>query len=190
MFFTTSERSWFIYNAYRGVALASDHIAWSFSNKDDSAWYNSIVEVRLQTGGNWIGPIGICEITFADRYRLLVTNSNALGNPVAAQRAAYRDFLYDLHTRLVAHAATRERPPIAFNAGIAQGRFGFVTTGAIVLGLILVAIPLAALLFTGEVKPLLLLCAGLFFVWPLVATVAKNAPRSYDPKQLPRELVG
>jgi hypothetical protein len=56
VYFRTSERLWFFYNAYRGVTLAADHIAWTFNNKDDSAWYRSIVEVRLQTGGRWLNP--------------------------------------------------------------------------------------------------------------------------------------
>jgi hypothetical protein len=190
VFFTTSERRWFFYNAYRGVTLASDHIGWTFSNKDDSAWYNSIVEVRLQTGGSWIRPIGICEITLADSYRLLVTNGNALGTPTETQRAAYRDFVYDLHARLVAHAATRERPPIAFNGGYTRARYRSVITGAVCLGLMLVGIPLAGLVFTGEVKPFLLLCAGLFFVWPLALMVQKNAPLTYDPRKPPKALIG
>jgi hypothetical protein len=190
VFFTTSKRNRFFYNAYRGVTLASDHVAWTFNNKDDSAWYKSIVEVRLQTGGSWVKPISICEITFADGYRLLVNNGNALGTPTDVQRTAYRDFVYDLHARLRAHAATRERQPIAFKSGFTPARYRSVLTGAGALGLMLVGIPLAALLFTGEVKPFFLLCAGLFFVWPLAITVQRNAPLTYDPSKPPNALIG
>src|SRR5690554_872842 len=76
VFFTTSKRCWFFNNAHSGITLASDHIAWTVDNKIDSAWYKSIVAIRLQTGGSWMKPIGICEITFADGYRLIVTNAN------------------------------------------------------------------------------------------------------------------
>jgi hypothetical protein len=172
------------------VTLASDHIAWTFSNKDDSAWYKSIVAVRLQTGGSWVKHIGICEITFADGYRLLATNADASGTPADVQRAAYRDFVYDLHAQLVAHAATRERPPIAFHGGLTPARYWTVFTGAIVSGLILVVLPLGFLLFTGEIKPLFVLCAGLAFVWPLAVTVQKNAPLTYDPRKPPNALIG
>jgi hypothetical protein len=47
--FTTSAWTWFVRNANRGVTLADDHIAWTFDNREDSAWLSSIDEVRLQT---------------------------------------------------------------------------------------------------------------------------------------------
>ena len=190
VFFTTSQRSWFSSKAQRGVTLAADHIAWTFSNKNDSAWYKSIVEVRLETGGSWAKPVCVCGITFADGYRLLATNGTASGTPTDDQRAAYRDFVYDLHARLVAHAATRERPPIAFHGGLTPARYWTVLIGAIVLGLILVVLPLGFLLFTGEIKSLFVLCTGLVFVWPLAVTVKKNAPLTYDPRKPPNALIG
>jgi hypothetical protein len=47
--FTTSAWTWFVRNTNRGVRLADDHIAWTFDNREDSAWLSSIDEVRLQT---------------------------------------------------------------------------------------------------------------------------------------------
>jgi hypothetical protein len=47
--FITSAWTCFVRNTHRGVTLADDHIAWTFDNQEDSAWLDSIDEVRLQT---------------------------------------------------------------------------------------------------------------------------------------------
>jgi hypothetical protein len=115
--FITSAWTWFVRNTNRGVTLADDHIAWTFDNREDSAWLSSVDEVRLQTAVGWRKPNRICEITFRDGYKLFVTDTNDYMVSTAAQRAAYDAFVRDLHARLVAAAPTRDRPPIVFRAG-------------------------------------------------------------------------
>jgi len=57
------------------------------------------------------------------------------------------------------------------------------------LGLIAVAGPIGLWLVTGNVQALLLLIGGVALCWPLYKMMQNNAPRRYDPKQLPAELL-
>ena len=120
-----------------------------------------------------------------------MTDGNEFAIPTEAQRAAYRGFMHDLHARLAAHdAAVRDGPPIAFTAGFAAKLHRWLKTRVTICILVFVGAPLAGFLMTGEVKPFLLLIAALFvgtLFWRLVQT---NAPRTYDPANSPKELVG
>jgi hypothetical protein len=190
VFFTTSAGRFYLRNPNRGVTLTADGLAWTFAGKADGAPFKNIATVNLQSGGSWHAPLNLCEVIFADRYKLIVTNGDALGFKSAEQSARYRDFVHDLHARLAAHAATRTGPPIAFTAGYPAGRYALLMVLAVAMGLITIGVPLVALLFTGEVRPFMLLIVGAFFIWPLKRMMANNAPRAYDPAKLPKELVG
>jgi hypothetical protein len=187
--FTTSARLSFVHLADRGVTLAPDRIAWTLDSKPDAAPFKNIVEVCVQRGPGAHRLLRICQITFADRYMLLVTDGNEFGVPTEAQRAAYRGFMHDLHARLVAHAAVRAGAPIAFKAGFAAKHHLWMTVRIALWTLVFVGAPLAAFLMTGETKPFLLLVgAGVLgaLFWRLVV---QNAPRTYDPARPPKDLV-
>jgi hypothetical protein len=190
VFFTTSAGRLYLRNPNRGVTLGADHIAWTFADKADGAPFKNVVQVNLHSGGSWQAPINLCEVTFADRYKLIVVNGDGLGFKSAEQSARYRDFVHDLHARLAAHAATRAGTPIAFTGGYPAGRYLFLLVPVVILGLICVGLPLVILLLTGEVRPLMLLIVGALFIWPLKRMMANNTPRTYDPMKLPKELVG
>ena len=190
VFFTTSAGRLYLRNPNHGVTLGTDHIAWTFADKADGAPFKNIVQVNLHSGGSWQTPISLCEIMFADRYKLIVIDGDGLGLKSAEQSARYRDFVYDLHARLTARAAMRAGPPIAFTAGYPAGRYLFLLVLTVILGLICVGAPLVMLLITGEVRPLMLLIVGALFIWPLKRMMANNVPRSYDPAQLPKEIMG
>lgn len=190
VYFTTSERRFYFRNDNRGVTLGPDHIAWTFDGKPDGAPFKNLVEVHLQSGGSWQSPVHLCEIVFADRFKLMVLNGNDHGLPDERQRTRYRDFVHDLHTRLAAHACACESSPITFTAGFSPGRYHLLMVFAVLLGLITIGVPLVALLITGEVRPLMVLVIGAVFIWPLKSMMEANAPRDYDPSQPPRDLVG
>jgi hypothetical protein len=187
--FTTSARESLMHAANRGVTVAGDHIAWTFDGKGDAAPFKNIVEICLQTAPGGRRLVRICQITFADRFKLMVTNGNAFAIPTEAQRAAYRGFMYDLHGRLAAHAAVREGPPIEFKSGFKAKLYFWLMVRVVFWVLIFVGAPLAVFLMTGETKPFLLLIAAGFFGVFLWRMVHSNAPRTYDPAKLPRELV-
>jgi hypothetical protein len=187
--FTTSARPSFMGNAHRGVTIASDHIAWTLDGKGDAAPFKNVVAVCLQTAPGAHRFLRICEITFADRYKLLATNGNEFGVPTEPQRAAYRDFMHDLHARLIAHAATRDRPPIAFTVGLAAKLHRWVKVRVVLWALVFVGAPLAAFLMTGETKPFLLLIGALVVGTLLWRLTQANAPRTYDPAKLPKDMI-
>ena len=64
-----------------------------------------------------------------------------------------------------------------------------VLVAAILLGLIIVAVPLALVLITGETRAFLLLVAGAVLALPLARMVKANTPRPYTPDALPDELM-
>lgn len=189
VFFTTSARPSFMHATNCGVTLAADHIAWTFDGKGDAAPFKNIVEVCLQTGAGGHRFVRICQITFADRYQLMVTNGNAFAVPTEAQRAAYRGFMRDLHGRLAAHAAVRDRPPIEFKAGFTARLHRRLTVRVVLWILVFVGAPLAAFLMTGDAMPFVLLVGALVVGTIFWRLTHANAPRTYDPAELPRDLL-
>lgn len=187
--FTTSARPSFMHTANRGVTLADDGITWTFDGKRDGAPFKNIVEVCLQTAPGGHRLVRICQITFADGFKLMVTNGNAFALPTEAQRAAYRGFMHDLHTRLAAHAAVRDRPPIVFKAGFAARLYRWLMVRVVLWALVFVGAPLTLFLMTGETRPFLVLVGALVVGALLWRMVHSNAPRTYDPARLPKDLV-
>lgn len=144
----------------------------------------SVVQIRLETGGNAQDIIAMCVISFVDGYVLTVYNGSAQGLPDNAQAALYRDFVRDLHQRLVASKAA-----IDYVAGYTTGRYHIVLVAGSLLGLLVVVLPFVLLLVTGEIKTLFLLATGIFLYWPLSRMVQANKPHSYDPAHIPSELL-
>ena len=70
--FTAGRRGVLFRNASRGVTLTQDCITWTYDGRPDSGPFGNIVEIRLQSGGDWRNITHLCEIVFADRYRLIV----------------------------------------------------------------------------------------------------------------------
>lgn len=134
VYFTTSAGRFYLRNPNRGVTLRADSLAWTFDGKADGAPFKNIAQVNLHSGGSWQTPINLCEVTFADRYKLIVINGDGLGLKSAEQGARYRDFVYDLHARLAAHAATRTGPPIVFSAGYPVRRYLFLLVLTVLMG--------------------------------------------------------
>ena len=178
-----------MYTANRGVTLTPDGIAWTFDGKADGAPFKNIVDVCVQKGPGGHRFVRVCHITFADRFKLLVTDGNEFAIPTEAQRAAYRGFMHDLHARLVAHAAVRDGPPIAFRAGFAAKLHRWLKIRVTLWILVFVGAPLAGFLMTGDVKPFLLLIGALVVGVLLWRLVQNNAPLTYDPTKPPRELI-
>lgn len=188
--FTTSARLSFMHLGNRGVTLTPESVGWTFGGKSDGAQFKNIVDVCVRRGPGAHRFIRICEITFADRFMLLVTDGNEFGIPTDAQRAAYRGFMHDLHARLIAHAAVRDGAPITFRAGFAAKTHRWLRIRVALWILVFVGVPLAGFLMTGDVKPFLLLIGALFVGVLLWRLVEKNAPSNYDPAKPPKELVG
>jgi hypothetical protein len=171
----------------RGITLSDDRLDWTIDGRADAARLDSIGEVQLRTGGGWTGddgPSAMCSIIFRDGYTLMVSDADKNGFRDRPAAGPYRAFVYDLHDRLVKlDVAAR------FTAGYRQTQFGVVAVCAIILGAIGIGIPVVALFFRPEFEILLTLGGGLALTIPLFTMVLKNSPRSYDPRQIPTELL-
>ena len=188
LYFTAGRRAVFFRKANRGVTLTQDCITWAYDGRADRAPFGNIVEIRLQSGGDWRNITHLCEIVFADRYKLLVRDSNTSGIFDEAQASVYRHFLRDLHGRLLMYAGARQSPPITFSAGYPPRKYQMVVACAVLMALMFVGIPFGLLLYTGEIKTLTLLIVGVLLIWPLKTMMANNRPRHYDAARLPKEF--
>jgi hypothetical protein len=186
VYLTTGARRFYIRNDNHGATLSDDSIGWNFDGRADTAAFADIVSVHLQSGGSWQNVIDQCSIGLADGTTITFSNGNASGLPDDRQAAIYRDFVRDLHRRL----AARRDLTIRFTAGYGQGTHQAVTVCAVLLGLICVALPLVLVVVTGQMQALYLLIVGGALCWPLAKMVQNNAPRGYEPTQLPEELLG
>jgi hypothetical protein len=135
--------------------------------------------VHLQTGGDWREPTSLCKITFADGYKLVVVNSDDERRPL------YRQFVRDLHNRLAALRTTA-----VFTCGYQGFLYPLIIACAILLGIISIGGPIAAMIFQRGIGPITAMLAGVALFWPLSKVLKKNVPRNYDPHNVPEELLG
>lgn len=186
VYIRAGDAGFYFRNDNHGVTLAENEINWTYEGREDGAPYANIRSVHLQTGGNWQDAICQCRITFADGFRLLVTNANERGLPDDNQRPLYRQFVHDLHGRLSAlpHAS------ITFTAGLQGLRYPIVIACGVALGVIFVGVPVVVMIATRSLGPAMLLFAGVGLYWPLITWIEKNGPRTYDPRHPPQALLG
>jgi hypothetical protein len=176
--------TWTIRN--RGITLGDERLDWVIDGRADAARLDSIVEVHLQTGGAWIeeGPAAMCRIAFRDGYTLIVSDVDKAGIKDEAQAGPYRGFVRDLHARLV-----KLRSAARFTAGYGKTQFQVIAACAVLLGAMGIGIPVVALFFRPEVEILAVLGGGLALTVPLFTMLLKNSPRSYEPTDVPSELL-
>jgi hypothetical protein len=185
VYFITSAQGFSFRNSNCGVTVRDDGLAWVHDERQDEVNFSNIVAVHLQTGGDWRNPLNICEITLRDGYKLTVTSGGSLGSFEEAQAPIFRAFIQDFHDRLVVAGRT----DIAFTAGLRQINYVIVLVCSILLGVMALGIPLVILIWKDATEALWLLPGGAFLIWPLAKMVSRNAPRTYNPRSLPEELL-
>jgi hypothetical protein len=168
-----------------GVTLTDDAVAWLIGGHVLQARLRDIVEVHLQLGYVEASAVASCRLRFADGSSLVITSSNSRGFQDAALDRVYVEFIHDLHARL----AARGDGHIAFTSGFSEGRLQFGIVLLMIAGLFFIALPVGLLLLTGEWKLALATYTGLVLLWPLYKAIQVNAPRSYDPRHVPEELM-
>lgn len=172
-------------NSDHGVTLTDDAIFWMTGGHELQARLRDVVQVHLQIGFIEDNTIASCRLHFASGSSLLITSGNSRGFQDAALDRLYVEFLHDLHARLAALRDAR----IAFTSGFSEGRHAFGMVLLVVAALFFVVTPVVMLLFTGEWKLALITYTGLVLVWPVYKSIQVNAPRAYDPRHLPPELL-
>ena len=185
LYFAVGEKRLISRYADHGVTLSDDAIAWIAGGRQSHAPFSDIVGVHLQLGYIEDSAIGTCRLSFADGSGMVIVSSNKRGFEDAALDQLYVEFVHDLHARL---AAQRVVHP-SFTAGFGEGRYLFGKVVIVVAGLFFIVTPVVALLFTGDWKLAFLTCSGAALVWPVYKAMQANVPRSYDPRQIPPELM-
>jgi hypothetical protein len=179
-----SRLGFYIHNSNCGVTLTAERIEWTLDGRDDGAPFSNVRSVHLQTGGDPKDPLNTCMMTFADSYQLYVTNGDAWGTLGGDEQLhAFRSFVLDLHARLAASGHTR------FTAGYQGFRYPLLIACGVALGLLGVVLPIVAIFVKGSLWPIIPLIGGIGLYWPLVTSIEKNAPRAYDPRHPPHELL-
>jgi len=169
----------------RGVTLTDWRLGWTADGKPDGAPLQNIAQVRLLCGGDWRNPLNQCQISFADGHLLTLHDGTEYGSVDEARTPVYAEFVRALHARLAAAPAGT----IKFIQGYPETNFYLVAAAAGLLGLIAVGGPIGLWIVTGQLQALLLLIGGAALCWPLYKMMQNNAPRRYDPRQLPAELL-
>lgn len=169
-----------------GVTLTADALEWTTQGMKQRSALKEIAGIHL-TFGNVprSGDFGSCRITFRNGRFLIINSFDSWGTPASERAPVYRQFVRDLHARL----APEDRRRISFNAGHSTTRQTLGKVFLVLAGLLFVVLPIGLLLFTGELKGLFITVAGVGFVYPFYRAMKANEPRSYDPDDIPDELL-
>jgi hypothetical protein len=172
-------------NSAPGIGLSDDALIWTADGREQQAQLGDIAEVHLQTGSVGRNMIASCRLGFRDGSTLLIASNNGYGLQDDAHDKAYRAFVQDLHARLAARTDT----PIAFTAGFSAARYRFGKVVIVVAALFFLVTPAVLLLITGAWQMIWALFLGVSLLWPLCRVMRADAPRVYDPRQVPPKLM-
>jgi hypothetical protein len=188
VFFTVAGGPRFVWRIpNHGVTVSDSGIVFAVNDSPRTADFSTIAAIHLSTGalGNASNVIDQCRIEFNGGAAITVSNAAANGLPAAAQTRIYRDFVRDLHGRLV----TSTNHAISYTAGMSSGRYKFGLATMVVAGLFFVVTPLVLAVVTGDPHALIPMGMGVLLVWPFMRLISNNTPRNYTPDSLPDELM-
>jgi len=172
-------------NPDHGVGLKDDGIVWNAGDREWQARLRDIAAVHLGTGNVGDNTIATCRLSFSDGVTLSITSANSHGLQNDTQDRLYAAFVHDLHARL----AALKDAPVAFTAGVSAARYRFGRVVIVVAGLLFIVTPTVLLLMTREWQMAWALSTGILLVWPVYRVIRANAPRDYDPRHVPPELL-
>jgi hypothetical protein len=172
-------------NAAPGISLSGDAIVWTADGQEQQARLGDITEVHLQTGSVGRNMIASCRLRFRDGSTLLIASNNGYGSQDDAHDKAYRAFVQDLHARLAARKDTQA----IFTARFSAARYRFGKVVIVVAALFFLVTPVVLLVITGAWQMIWALFLGMSLLWPLYRVMQADAPRIYDPRQVPPELM-
>jgi hypothetical protein len=167
-----------------GITLADDRLDWTIGGTPDAALLASIVAINLRSGGSWQSPLAQCRITFKDGFVLTVSDAAWSGHKDDSKQAIYRQFVHDLHFRLAALPDVR----IFYTSGFSRTQFHVVSLCALFF-VALCFVPLVALFVRPDLEYVYVFFAAGAFTWPLLRVLYNNSPGTYDPAQVPPEVL-
>jgi hypothetical protein len=170
-----------------GITVSDSGIAYTVDDSSRTAAFTDIAAIHLSTAalGNASNVIDQCRIEFNDGGTITISNAAANGLPKDPQTKIYRDFVRDLHGRLVASGPDT----IRFTAGMSSGRYKGALVTMIVAGLFFIVTPLGITIITGDPHALIPMAMGALLIWPFMRLISNNTPRNYTPDALPDELM-
>jgi len=170
-----------------GITVSDSAIAYMVNDSAQRAAFTDIAAIHLSTAalGNASNVIDQCKIEFNNGGTIVISNATSNGLPSDAQTRLYRDFVRDLHGRLVASGPDT----ISFTAGMSSGRYKGALVATVVAGLFFIVTPLVLALATGDPHALIPMGMGVLLVWPFMRLISNNTPRNYTPDSLPDELM-
>lgn len=169
----------------RGITVADDRLDWEIGGRPDAVLLASIAEVNLRTGGYWMSPIAQCRITFRDGFVLTVSDADPAGARDDAKRQRYRAFVRDLHRRLAALPSLQ----IRYVTGYTSIQFHAMALCALFFIGMCIGVPITVFFIEPDAELVLLLVFGVSLVWPLLRMLHYNSPGSYEPQQIPTEVL-
>ncbi len=173
--------------ATHGITVSDSGIAYTVNDSPQTAAFTEIAAIHLSTAtlGNASSVIDQCKIEFNNGGTISISNAGPNGLPKDAQTQIYRDFVRDLHGRLVASG----HDTIRFTAGMSSGRYKGALVTMVVAGLFFIVTPLVLAMMTGDPHALIPMAMGVLLVWPFMRLISNNTPRNYTPDSLPDELM-
>jgi hypothetical protein len=173
--------------ATHGITVGDSGIAYTVNDSAQTAVFGDIAAIHLSTAalGNASNVVDQCKIEFNNGGTIAISNVAANGLPNDTQTRIYRDFVRDLHGRLVASG----HDTIRFTAGMSSGRYKGALVTMVVAGLFFVVAPLVITIVTGDPHALTPMAMGVLLVWPFMRLISNNTPRHYTPDALPDELM-
>jgi hypothetical protein len=171
-------------NRNHGVTLGRDTLHWTMDGEPNDAGYGDIAAVNLDSAGLKV-VADRCTVTLSDGRTLQILNTDRFYYTSAARKALYRDFVRDLHSRLLA----ARLPDIRFTEGWPLWQCQGMLALSALVALALTVFGLYMFLHLGSARGLILIALAAYVGWKFFGTALKNTPRVYTPDRLPDFLL-
>jgi hypothetical protein len=176
----------YLRNTNEGIYLSPKGVGWFIDGTSYTRDWSEIAAVNLVVGHiPKNGSIGTCRLVFTDGTVLSVLSASKWGHSDDERNVEYGRFLLDFHRSIPAE----HRSAIKFGTGIGKGHHVAMTVVLVVAGALFVALPLGLAIYFREFQALLIAGAGAAFIYPLFRSVEAGYPDSYNPDQVPPELL-
>lgn len=187
--FTTDRKRFFWKNPNCGVTILDagrdSALIWETPQGEERRRWTEISAVNMLLSTDGKQAVNQCRIEFDDGRAITVSDAGANGQLDESRTPVYRAFARALNARL-AHAP---EGTIRFTAGLTEGRYRVMQIMLGVMAVLFVVTPFVLLFIVRDWRVLGTLAAGAAFVWPFWRLNQNNAPRPYDPRNPPDELM-
>lgn len=187
--FTTDGQRFFWKNPNCGVTILDagrdSALVWETPQGEERRRWTEISAVNMLMASDGKQAVNRCSVMFRDGRSLTVSDAGPNGQLDESRTPVYRAFARALHARL-AHAPAGT---IRFAAGVSESRYRAMQILLGIMVALFVVTPFVLLFIVRDWRVLGTLAAGAALVWPFWRINQNNAPRAYDPRDPPDELM-